>query len=272
MQTGGAWMAAPLNGVVKSADRVLDLFELLSTWGHDMSHAAIAERLAIPKSSLTPLLRNLVSRGFVEYDHVTKGYRLGPTFVCLAQRAGDQHSMLERVQPILDELSKATGESCMANRLAGDEAQIVISVIGPQRLVSHMRVGDRGPLYALSGGKAILASLPEEMREDYFARVKFEKILPDTIDSVDDLRRELAEISRSGIAYSLQEFTIGIAGMSSAVLADDGYPAGAISVVMPAIRFNEGESARIGRLLRDAAARAGRALRASERFDAIRQA
>jgi DNA-binding IclR family transcriptional regulator len=60
--------------------------------------------------------------------------------------------------------------------------------------------------------------------------------------------------------------------MSSAVLADDGYPAGAISVVMPAIRFNEGESARIGRLLRDAAARAGRALRASERFDAIRQA
>jgi DNA-binding IclR family transcriptional regulator len=261
-------MAPQANGVVKSADRVLDLFELLGDWGREMSHSEIAERLSIPKSSLTPLLRTLVGRDFLEYDHVTKGYRLGPSFAQLAQRTPDQRSMLDRVKPILRNLANATGETSMATRLVGDEGQTVVSVTGPQKLVSHMRVGDRGPLYALSGGKAILAMLPEDMREDYLARVTFEDILPNTIKSTEQLRAQLNEIRRTGISYSVQEFTIGIAGMGTPILADDGYPVGAISVVMPFIRFNEQSEARIADLLRHAAAQASKQLSRTTTDDA----
>jgi hypothetical protein len=70
-------MANASTGVVKSADRVLDLFELLGRWGAEMSHTDLVEALQIPKSSLTQLLRNLVSRGYIEFSPSTKGYRLG---------------------------------------------------------------------------------------------------------------------------------------------------------------------------------------------------
>jgi len=232
-------MPAEPPGVVKSADRVLDLFVLLGRWGQEMSHSQIAERLGIPKGSLTPLLRTLMARGFVEYDHVTKGYRLGSMFAQLAQHADDHESLLQVVHPALQEMTKLTEESSLLTKLSGDMGETVDTVIGPHRLVSHMRVGDKGPLYALSGGKAILAHLPDAMVEEYLGRVQFEDIAPNTINTIGRLTTELEQVRQSGISYSIEEFTIGIAGVGAPILSDDRYPVGAVSVVMPAIRFTE---------------------------------
>lgn len=204
-----------------------------------MSHREIAEVLAIPKGSLTPLLRTLVAREFIEYDHITKGYRLGTMFAQLARRAGEQESLLGFVHPILVEISQVTAESCLLTELRGDEGETVDSVIGPHRLVSHMRVGDRGPLYALSGGKAILAHLPEKMRTEYLDRVEFEEITANTIRNRAELVRQLQEVRATGISYSVEEFTIGIAGIGAPIISNDGFPVGAISVVMPVMRFND---------------------------------
>jgi DNA-binding IclR family transcriptional regulator len=229
---------------VKSANRVLDLFELLGRWDREMAHAEIAEQLAIPKSSLTPLLRNLVDRGFVEYDHVTKGYRLGAAFVRLSQRAGDRHSLLAIAHPTLEEMTRTTGESSVMHQLSGDDGETVDAVIGPHRLVSHMRVGDRGPLYALSGGKAMLSRMPTDMVEEYLARVEFEAITPHTVGDVGRLRADLDKARRTGYATSIEEFTLGIVGIGMPLIAPDGFPVAALSVVMPAVRFDAVAKAR----------------------------
>ncbi len=230
-------MPRPANAVVKSADRVLDLFELLGAWSRGLSHSEIVDRLGIPKGSLTPLLRNLVERDFIEYDHVTKRYRLGHKFTQLARRAGVEQSMLDVLHPILVSLSKRTGESAMLTRLVGDEAETVDAVTGPHRLVSHMRIGDRGPLYALSGGKAILAHLPDQMRAAYLKSVTFEAIAPNTINDAAELERQLNQVRATGLAYSIEEFTIGVAGIGAAIISDDGFPVGGITVTMPRTRF-----------------------------------
>lgn len=228
-----------LTGSVKSADRVLDLFELLGDWNREMSHGEIANRLSIPKSSLTPLLRVLVARSYIEYHHVTKGYRLGRAFERLAQRSSERRSLADIVHPVLEAMTLATGESSIMNQVSGDDGETTDAVTGPHRLVSHMRVGDMGPLYALSGGKAILARMPTEMVEDYLARVQFEQITPSTIRSADQLRRELDGVRRLGFATSIEEFTLGIAGIGMPILAPDGFPVAAISVVLPVVRLDQ---------------------------------
>ena len=53
---------------VKSADRVLDLLELLTRRGKAMSHTELSLALGIPKSSLTQLLRNLTDRGYLLFS------------------------------------------------------------------------------------------------------------------------------------------------------------------------------------------------------------
>lgn len=230
--------AATSPGVVKSADRVLLLFELLSSWDRGMSHTEIADELDIPKSSLTQLLKNLVSRGWLAYEPQGKTYGLGSAFARLAKRAGLSRDLAGVAGPILAELTERTRESSGLNILRGDVAEVVCSVMGPQRLVSHLRTGDVAPLYATSGAKAILAFLPREMQEDYLRRVSFEVRTPTTIRSVRALKKTLADIAASGIAYSHEEWTPGIIGIARPVLDGAGRPLGAVNLAIPAIRFN----------------------------------
>lgn len=151
-------MTEPEAGAVKSADRVLDVLELLAQRGQDMSHTDMSETLGIPKSSLSQLLRNLTSRGYLDYSAVSRGYRLGEAVSRLAGRAMQGRSILGLVEPVLLEITEACHESSAFNQLSGMQSEVVASVSSSQRLVSHMRKGDLAPLYATSGGKALLAS------------------------------------------------------------------------------------------------------------------
>lgn len=238
---------------VKSADRVLTLFELLGTWGREMSHTEIAESLGIPKSSLTQLLKTMVNRGWLAYAPATKGYSLGPAFSRLARRAGQLTDLVGVAGPVLAELTASTSESSALNVLKGDASEVVATVLGPHRLVSHMRLGDIAPLYATSGGKVILAFLPVDMQDDYLRRVRFEAATPATIRSAGALRAELDKARQDGIAYSRDEWTPGITGMSRPVLSGTGEVLAAVNVAVPSVRFGDAMQARAGEALQRAA-------------------
>jgi len=223
---------------VKSADRVLDLFELLARWGREMTHTDIAGALGIPKSSLSKLLKNLSARGYVQYVPASKGYRLGPAFAGLAQQTAHARDIVGLAGPILREIMEATQESCSLSLLRGDEIEAVAAVDCPQPLLSHLQVGDRVPLYASSGGKAILAFLPESMREDYLARAVLRPLTRRTLHAKADLRREIEEIRREGVSYSREEVTLGVISLGLPVLSGAGHPLAALNVAMPSVRFD----------------------------------
>jgi DNA-binding IclR family transcriptional regulator len=225
--------------VVKSADRVLDVFELLARWGAEMSHTDLVDALQIPKSSLTQLLKNLVQRGYVEFSAETKGYRLGDAFLRLSRQTGESRSLVAIIQPILEEITKVTQETSALNQLKGDHAEVAATVPSPQRLVSHMRRGDMAPLYATSGGKALLANLPVAMRDEYLRTVVFAAVTPKTIRSKRELQKQIATVLKTGVAYSYEEFTPGIVGVGVPILSDTGFPLGALNIAVPSVRFSK---------------------------------
>ncbi len=237
---------------VKSADRVLDLLELLADGGRDMSHIDISEALQIPKSSLTQLLKNLVGRDYVEFVPESRSYRLGQAVITLSRGVGEKRELATIIQPFLAELTRATGESSALNQLRGEMAEVVATVLGPARLVTHMRLGDLAPLYATSGGKAILAHMPTDFQEAYIARVRFEAATAATLRTAKALRVQLTAIRRSGLAYSREEWTPGIVGIGFAVLDGEGAPRGAVNVAIPAARLDVTSQRRMEGLLRDA--------------------
>jgi DNA-binding IclR family transcriptional regulator len=231
-------MSDTVLAAVKSADRVLDLLELLAHAGREMSHSEIAEILQIPKSSLSQLLKNLIARGYVEGTVNGRGYRVGEALLSLSQSAGRMRNLATQSETFLADLTQKTGESSALNLLRGDDAEVAATILGPHRLVTHMRSGDLAPLYATSGGKAILAYMPSDFQKEYFARVQFERATPKTIHSIKVLRQEIEKIRTKGFAYSHEEWTPGIIGIGVPVLDPAGEPLGAINVAIPASRFN----------------------------------
>ncbi|MDX3809269.1 IclR family transcriptional regulator [Bosea thiooxidans] len=229
----------PADGAaVKSAVRVLDLLEFLGRWDGVKTHTEIVDELGIPKSSLTQLLKTLVNRGYLKYKATSKGYSLGPAIARLARRVTEGYDLVSIAQPILEWIVERTGESCALNFLKGDRSEVVAAEMSRRRLLYHMAVGDTAPLYATSGGKALLAFLPEEMREEYLDRVRFEKFTNNTINATDHLRDELDLTRAKGVAYVHEEYTPGIVGISKPILSKSGFPLGSINIAIPAPRYN----------------------------------
>lgn len=225
-------------GRVKSAIRVLDLFEFLARWGAVKTHTEIALELGIPKSSLTHLLRTLVARKYLSYSPETKGYSLGPALSELARAPTEVHDLLAVAEPALGLLSQTTRETSALNVLRGDNSEVVKVKVGSHRLLFTMQAGDLAPLHATSGGKALLAFLPEEMRDDYVARTVFRPITPNTIVDPGVLKAQLDAVRATGVARVFEEFTPGVIGIARPVLGQAGFAIASVNIAMPRTRYN----------------------------------
>lgn len=232
-------IAEALTSNVKSATRVLDLFECLGRWDAEKTHTEIADELGIPKSSLTQLIKTLLARGYLDYTPLSKGYRLGPSIAKLAKRENESGDLVAAAHSVLEWISRETQETCALNFLKGDRSEVMASVAGSHRLNITMREGDVAPLYATSGGKALLAHLPPVMLDEYIARVRFEQITPTTINTVGQLRDEIEKVRKTGFAYVREEFTPGIVGVARAVVTHSGLAIGAVNIATPVQRFSK---------------------------------
>lgn len=226
-------------GAVKSADRVIDLFELLARWGDQMSHAELAATLDIPKSSLTQLLRNLVARSYVEYIPETKKYRLGGRFVELAHAAAAPRDLVSLAEPALAAITEATGESAAVNFRSGDFTEVVATTYGRHRLLTHMRLGDKAPLHLTSSGKLFLANMPDDWVADYAERTKLEPVTKNSITSLPELKNQLRRVREDHVAYVFEEFTVGVIGIAVPVLDLAGNILAGLNVVIPTVRFDD---------------------------------
>lgn len=227
-----------IDSPVKSAFRVLTLLELLGSEGREMQHAALATSLDIPKSSLTQLLKTLTSQGWLTYSADSKSYALGPKIASLASRQEGLKDLTAIAPTVIATLAAATGETSALNIRKGDEQEVAVTELSPHRLLSVMRCGDRAPLYATSGGKAILAALSPSALASYLARVTFAEITPNTHRTVDGLQRDLMKIRAQGYALSHEEYTPGVIGLAQSLLDAQGEVIAAVSVAMPATRFS----------------------------------
>ena len=229
-------MQSPKESTVKSADRVLDLLELLCSTAHPMTHTEIASALSIPKSSMSQLLGNLERRGYLSFQAGPNVYEVGPAVSRLAEGSKASSDFIHVAQNVVDVMAKTTRETASFYKRRGDQVERVAVANSLRPLRYWMQVGEAMPLHATSGGKVILASMQQSQRERILSRLRLTKVTANTITSHTALRKELAATAVTGIAYSREEFEEGVIGISVAILKRDHEPEGSLSVVFPTVR------------------------------------
>lgn len=232
-------MSKETGAIVKSADRVLDVLELLAERGRPLSHTEIANALDIPKSSLTSLLRNLEARAYLRLVPGPNSYELGPGVFALARQAHGGFDLKKAGGPLIDRLTQTVNESSSLNVLNGDKIELLYGANSSHALAYSMRVGDRAPLHAVSSGKAILAALPPGERDALLAGLDLVRVTANTITSINRLQEELKQVERDGIAFSFEEYTLGIIGIGAAVRGPDARPVAAVNLAVPSVRYDE---------------------------------
>ena len=230
---------------VKSATRTLDIIEYVAAHSRPLVAQEIAVALGIPVSSLSYLLATLVERGYLAREG--RRYSAGPGLERLQAKSG-RPSLAERAAPLVRTIRVQLNETTSCWIRSGWDVEAIVTESSEQALRYSIRTGERLPMHALAGGKALLATLSEHELERYFAESERSRFTPGSVTAEKALRRELAEIRATGFALADEEYSAGISGIGRAVTIG-GDPVGSLSVGIPKARFDEAMQRRAKELL-----------------------
>ena len=238
-------MAELPSSQVKSATRTLDIIEYIVAHNRPLVAQEIAVALGIPVSSLSYLLVTLVDRGYLAREG--RRYSAGPGLQRLQASPGG-FSIAERAAPLVRTLRVQLNETTSFFIRSEWDVEAIVTETSEQALRYAVPTGTRLPMHALASGKALLAALPDEELDRYFAETERVRFTPDTVTSEKALRRELAIIRKSGFAMTDEEFSLGIRGVGR-VVTIGGEAVGSLSVAVPKARFDEAMQRRVTDLL-----------------------
>ncbi len=245
---------------VKSAERTLNLLELLSEQRHGLSLADISHALRIPKSSAFQILRTLEAREYVARDRVTSRFRLDVRVFALGRAYAESMDLVREGQRVLAELSRTLDETCHLAVLAGLDVVYVAKEESSQPIRMVSAVGRRLPAHATGVGKMLLAMLDERVLNTRLKGVRLPRLTPQTITTVADLREELRVTRDRWFAFDREESTDGLRCLAAPILDQHGNVIAAISASVPAVRLPAERIPEVLWKVCDAARRVSRAL------------
>ena len=228
-------MAELPSSQVKSATRTLDIIEYVVAHDRPLVAQEVATALGIPVSSLSYLLGTLVDRGYLNRDG--RRYSAGPGLQRLQVRPGG-FSLAERAAPLVRALRVQLNETTSFFVRSEWDVEAIVTESSEQALRYSIDTGQRLPMHALAGGKALLAALPDDELDRYFAESERIRFTATTVTSEKALRRDLAEARRTGFAVTDEEYSLGIRGIGR-VARIGGEAVGSFSVGIPKARFDE---------------------------------
>ena len=222
---------------VKSAERTLDVLELLASIDERLTLSEIARRLGAPKSSLHKLLGTMERRGWVETDEISHThYRVGLRALLTGTRYIDIDEVVQLAQPLLTTITETVQEASHLGRLDGADVVYLAKRESPHPLRMYSAVGRRLPAHATAMGKAMLAQRPWE-EVDALLPKDLAALTTSTITTRTRLREELVLTRERGFAIDDEES----AEVMRAVAVTLPTPGAnnAISVSAPLIRLSD---------------------------------
>ena len=232
---------------IKSLDRALRALDLfLGDPGEARSVTELGAYLDVNKSSASRMARTLASRGYLERDPHSRGYRLGPK---LRQRmaARHAHNLRDLARPFIFPLMKSTGECSHTAVPSQGQALIIDDVESAESLRVAAGVGRLNLSHCTAVGKSLLAFGALELPAELPRR------MPRTIVDPDRLKEHLAEIRRLGYAFDDEENEPGVRCIAAPVRSTDGTVIASIGISGPTVRMIDPRIAHLGRAVLDAA-------------------
>jgi IclR family transcriptional regulator, KDG regulon repressor len=224
-------------GGVQSLSRAFAILEAVARHREGIGLAELSKLVGLHNSTTFHLAKTMVSLGYIRQERDSKRYRVGRPLFALAASALDEIEMVNVATPIMEELSRETGESSHFAVRMGDAVVVIARTSGPGAFQLTDRVGVVRPAHCTALGKIILAALRPDQLKRFLERVE---LVPSTKKSITEpsvLLREIAEVRRSAIAFDDGEFNPEVRCVAVPVYNFTGDVVGALGISGPIWRM-----------------------------------
>jgi len=213
---------------------------LLTSFGQE-AHSGVgvselARRSGLSKSTAFRILGMLERNHAVE--RVGSDYRLGAELHNLGGRVyAPQHSVVRDVlTPFLADLYEATRQTVHLAVLHGADILYINKLYGHRSVASPSRVGGRAPAHCTAVGKALLAYSGQDA--EALIGSQLASRTTHTITDIGQLRVELSQVRRTGVAFDREETREGLVCVGGVVTGAGSRPIAAFSVSGQASRYS----------------------------------
>lgn len=203
----------------------------------------LARCVGLDKSSVSRLVSSLEAEKLLQRGE-DGNVRLGMGLLAIAAPLMHDLGLSTHVRPSLEALAKRLGETVNLSVWNGGESVSVVQALGSSAITHFAVPGRTNPAHCTASGKVLLAYQPDDVIEralsEPLARYTDMTVLDPTI-----LRRQLLEIRDSGYAVNIGEFASDVCAVSAPVFNLDASIVGALTVTIPAYRFDDAKQAEI---------------------------
>jgi DNA-binding IclR family transcriptional regulator len=235
---------SPNDSTSRTLVRGLEILRLFGAQRPVLTQTQIAEELGLPLPTVGRLCRALVSTGFLELRPDSRRLQLGSEIRRLA--AFGSQGMNDEGRPWMRSLNEQFDEEVNLAILDGVHALYLDTLPSTRRLGVKTVVGSRAPAHCTAVGKCLLAQLDYRIVMDRLGPDPYEQRTDKTILRWSRLHEELADIRRSGLSRSIEEFELGLAGFAVPL---GPHTAGgaqlAVSIAVPTARLQPGRASAI---------------------------
>ncbi len=196
----------------------------------------LAREVGLSRSSAHRYIATLAALGYLEQDHSTRRYRLGPRVLDLGFSAINSMELRQIAAPNLQQLSDGTGHTVNLGVLDGVDIVYIdrcrSASHGQREIDLNLHVGSRLPAYCTSMGKVLLADLDDEELEARLDSSELTKRGPNTITARARLLEELEQVRNLGLAVNNEELAYGLRSIAVPVHGQDGSVVAAINLAV----------------------------------------
>lgn len=226
---------------VKSAQRALELLEVVARYPDGVSFVELADQLTYPRSSLHGLLHTVVSMKWLTLDPDDRRYSIGVKPWEVGQAFRRSRDLVIRARRSLREANEALDETVQLGILDDLDVVYLDKVEGTQPLRLVTSVGSRLPAYVTGIGKALLSGLPDAVLEERFAGQALPGYTAHTITAGDRLIDILKAVRAQGYATDDGEYSTGVYCVAVPIADRAGQIVAALSASVPSARLESGD-------------------------------
>jgi DNA-binding IclR family transcriptional regulator len=225
---------------IDSVDNALRILQTLRDSGQ-VRVSDVAAELGIARSTAHRLLAMLVYRDFAVQAE-DRSYRPGPAIAAEPLRGEPAQRLRQAMRPHMEALCDQVAETINLVVRLGTQTRFLHTVESAQVL----RVGDRQgtvlPAWKTSGGKALLAELPDVQLTALLRGAAGRPPEGMTAAERRSLVNELRVVRDQGYAENIEESESGVCAVGLCLKDKTGDPVAALSVSAPSVRYTPDRS------------------------------
>jgi IclR family acetate operon transcriptional repressor len=208
----------------------------------------------MPPSSTHRLLFTLQKHGFVEFDETTQEWQVGIEAFRIGNTYLARTNLVEAARKTLRGLMEDTGETANRGIAAQGDVVFIDQIETHNPIRAFFRPGTRSHMHASGIGKSLLADMPRRDVEKILGLKGQPEFTSKTLTSTKELFTNLEETRKRGWSIDDEERYSGMRCVASNIYNTFGETVAGISVSGPTVRFPDEVIARLGPIVKRAAA------------------